>query len=142
MNFAKLKTLMEEHIPFNRYLGLQAEWLAQGHAVLRMPYRAELIGDGTRPALHGGALSALADTCGGAVIFSTLERGQACSTIDLRIDFLRPAGPEDVLAEGKLVRAGHSVGVAHIRLYQGEEPERREIATSTAVYNITRPKSP
>ncbi len=141
MDFDKLKKLMEERIPFNRYLGLKAVWLEHGHAVLRMPYRAELIGDGTRPALHGGTLSALADTCGGAVIFSTLEDRQACSTIDLRIDFLRPAGPEDVMAEGKLVRAGNSVGVAHIRLYQGTEPERREIATCTAVYNITKPKS-
>ncbi len=133
-DYARLREVMEERIPFNRFLGLRAEVLEEGFARLRMPFRAELIGDGRRPALHGGTLSALADTCGGAVIFTRLERGDACSTIDLRIDYLRPGAPEDVFAEGRLLRLGRTVGVVSIRLLQGDT----EIAVSTASYNIRR----
>jgi uncharacterized protein (TIGR00369 family) len=136
----ELKRLMEEDIPFNVFLGLQCERLEAGTVTLRMPFRKELIGDPYRPALHGGTLSALADTAGGAAVFSAVEQGARVSTIDLRIDYLRPGRLEDVWADAQVIRQGNRVGVTRIVVWQrprpGKDEERSVIAEATGVYSV------
>jgi uncharacterized protein (TIGR00369 family) len=132
-----LKQVMEELIPFNRYLGVRVAKATPGFARLEVPFRAELVGDPTRPALHGGVLSALADAAGGAAVWTGVEDERArVSTIDLRIDYLRPAKLELVIAEAQVVRVGNRVGVADVRLFQ-PSAEADTIATGKGVYNIT-----
>ena len=139
-----VKRFMEEKIPFNAFLGLVCEDLEAGEATLRMPFRPELVGDPLRPALHGGTLSALADTAGGAALFSAVDLGARVSTIDLRIDYLRPGRLEDVWAQAKLVRRGNRVGVSRIVLWQqsrpGKDEERSVIAEATGVYSVRLPE--
>ncbi len=131
-----LKLLMEGMIPFNRYLGIVATKLERGFARLEIPFREELVGDMLRPALHGGVLSALADTAGGAAVWTGIEDERArVSTIDLRIDYLRPAKLERVIAEAHVIRVGNRVGVADVRLFQ-PSAEGDTIATGKGVYNI------
>ena len=62
----KIILFMEEEVPFNKYLGIKVDELREGFARLFVPFRKEFIGDARRPALHGGVISALIDTCGGA----------------------------------------------------------------------------
>lgn len=131
-----MKRLMEELIPFNRMLGVQCTRVEHGFLRLEIPFRAELIGDPTRPALHGGVLSALADTAGGGAVWTTLEDERArVSTIDLRVDYLRPGKSELLVAEATVVRAGNRVGVTDMRLFH-PSAERDTIATGKGVYNI------
>jgi uncharacterized protein (TIGR00369 family) len=131
-----LKRVMEESIPFNRYLGVRVILVEAGFARLEVPFRDELIGDPLRPALHGGVLSALADTAGGAAVWAGIEDDRArVSTIDLRVDYLRPAQLELVAAEATVVRLGNRVGVADVRLFHPSN-ERETIATGKGVYNI------
>jgi len=138
--FQRVRFFVEEGIPFNRFLGLQCEDLGPGRATLRMPFREELIGDPHRPALHGGTLSALADTAGGAALFSDVDLDARVSTIDLRIDYLRPGRLDDVWAEAKVVRRGNRVGVARITVWQNSPPGSGEehcvIAEATGVYSV------
>ncbi len=131
-----LKQVMEEMIPFNRYLGVTATEVRKGFARLEVPFRAELVGDPLRPALHGGVLSALADTCGGAAVWVSIDDERArISTIDLRIDYLRPARLVSVIAEASLVRLGNRVGVADVRMFH-PDAENETIATGKGVYSI------
>jgi uncharacterized protein (TIGR00369 family) len=131
-----LKRVMEELIPFNRYLGVRMAKAGTGFARLEVPFRDELVGDPLRPALHGGVLSALADAAGGAAVWTGIEDERArVSTIDLRIDYLRPAKLELVVAEAQSVRIGNRVGVADVRLFQ-PSAESDTIATGKGVYNI------
>jgi uncharacterized protein (TIGR00369 family) len=137
-----LKKVMEELIPFNRYLGVRMAKASPGFARLEVPFREELVGDPLRPALHGGVLSALADAAGGAAVWTGIEDVQArVSTIDLRIDYLRPAKLELVVAEAQVVRLGNRVGVADVRLFQ-PSAESETIATGKGVYNIIIKKAP
>src|SRR4029077_17426417 len=107
-----LKQAMEEMIPFNRYLGVRVADVKKGFARLEVPFREELVGDPMRPALHGGVLSALADAAGGAAVRASIDDETArVSTIDLRIDYLRPARLVTVVAEARIVRTGNRVGV-------------------------------
>ena len=58
------------------------------------------------------------------------------STIDLRIDYLRPARLETIVAEANVVRLGNRVGVADVRLYHGSTASET-VATGKGVYNVT-----
>ena len=131
-----LRQVMEELIPFNRYLGVKLTDARTGFARLEVPFRDELVGDPMRPALHGGVISALADAAGGAAVWTGLEDDRArVSTIDLRIDYLRPARLVTVIAEATVVRLGNRVGVADVRLFNADAPDVT-IATGKGVYNI------
>jgi uncharacterized protein (TIGR00369 family) len=130
-----LLKIMEEHVPFNRLLGIKGELVEPGRAVLVLPVRPEFVGDPRRPALHGGVLSTLIDTAGGVAAWSVLPPGESVSTVDLRVDFLEPAGLTGPLrAEAVLVRKGNRVCHVRIRLTQGE----RLVAEGTGVFNIHR----
>src|SRR4051812_1103182 len=86
-----LRQIIEEFIPFNKFLGVRAVAIGSGRVVLEIPYREELVGDPVKRALHGGVLSALADVAGGMAVWSTVENPETrVSTIDLRVDYLRP----------------------------------------------------
>jgi uncharacterized protein (TIGR00369 family) len=136
-HLALVRKIMVELIPFNQVLGLEVVELADGHAVLALPFREALIGDPARPALHGGVLSALADTCGGAAVWTAIGDEDRVSTIDLRVDYLRPGPLERLLAIGDVLRAGNRVGVASIRIVPETRPDE-VIAEGKGVYSVRR----
>ncbi|APR80948.1 thioesterase family protein [Minicystis rosea] len=143
MDFEMIRRLAEDLIPFNRFLGLRVTHVERGRVEMEIPWRDELIGDPMKPAVHGGVISMLADTAGGMAIWTALESPaqQRVSTIDLRIDYLRPGRLEALLAEAVVVRAGRSVGVTDMRIYH---PSARTeiIATGKGVYSIKTPRTP
>lgn len=131
-----MRRIAEEYIPFNRFLGLRAVDVAHGAVTLEIPWRDELIGDPVKGAMHGGVISMLADTAGGLAVWSALTSPMSrVSTIDLRVDYLRPGRPESLRAEAHTVRVGKTVGVADVRLYQASDPGAT-IATGKGVYAI------
>jgi uncharacterized protein (TIGR00369 family) len=135
--FRLIQVFMAEGIPFNRYLGMKLVELREGHARMELPYREEFVGDPFRPALHGGVISALLDTCGGAAAFSVVGPGDRVSTVDLRVDYLRPGRQDLLVAEGRVLRAGNRVCVVRVTAYHvGDEGE--PVAEGMAVYNIRR----
>src|SRR2546427_9440279 len=81
---ADLLKVMEEHVPFNRLLGIKGESAEPGRAVLVLPVRPDFVGDFRRPALHGGVLSTVIDTAGGMAAWSALAPGETVSTVEDR----------------------------------------------------------
>jgi len=71
---------MEEQVPFNKYLGVKVDELREGFARFSLIFRKEFIGDKRRPALHGGIISTLIDTCGGAAVWTHFAREDRIST--------------------------------------------------------------
>jgi len=123
--------------PFLAFLGMGFETVEEGRVVMRVTFRPELIGNPELPALHGGVVSALLDTCGGAAVWTRIGPDDRVSTVDLRVDYLRPGKPEDLLAEARVIRVGNRVGVTELRAWQegsGGEP----IAVGRGVYNVHR----
>jgi uncharacterized protein (TIGR00369 family) len=129
-----LKQFMEEQIPFNKYLGMKVVAVERGYVHCELPFRDELVGDPVRPAIHGGVISTLADAVGGCAVFSIIEPGAKCSTIDLRVDYLRPGRLETLHAKARVLRKGGRVVVAKIDVYQ-DDPEA-PIAVAMAVYAV------
>src|SRR5947208_16019795 len=118
---ADIMDIMEKEVPFNRYLGIRGESAEKGRSVLRLPVRPEFVGDPLRPALHGGVVSSLIDTAGGLAAWSALGAGESVSTVDLRVDYLEPAGLTAPLrASAELVRKGNRVCHVRIAVMQGD----------------------
>ena len=135
----KLKEFMETGIPFNEYLGMKVTSIEEGRAEMKIAGRPELVGDPFRPALHGGVISALADAAGGLAVFATADPGRVASTVDLRVDYLRPGNVDiDLFAQASVLRIGNRVAATHTLLYQTDIKE--PIATASAVYNLVTEK--
>jgi uncharacterized protein (TIGR00369 family) len=133
----QLRTLFDRVIPFNRFLGIRVLEIGDGFARLELPFRPELLGNPVGKTLHGGAISTLLDTTGGVAVWSQIGPEDLVSTVDIRVDYLRPAGPETLVAAGEVVRLGNRVGVTQLRAcHPGREEE--PVAIGIAVYNIRR----
>lgn len=128
---------LEQEIPFNRHLGIRVEQAENGFARLFLPYKPEFTGDSRRPALHGGILSTLIDTCGGIAVWSCCRLEDRIATIDMRVDYLRPAPQADLLAEARVRLLGNRVGNVQTSVFTRESPDKI-IAEGRAVYNIRR----
>lgn len=130
-----MKQFMEEGIPFNVFLGMEVVDIGVGEAEMRIKAHKELTGDPFRPALHGGVISSLADTVGGLAVFSKADHDKVASTVDLRVDYLRPgAVDQDLHARATVIRLGNRVAATHTVVFQ-DDPDK-PIATAQAVYNL------
>lgn len=116
---AALSRQFHHVVPHNRALGLETLALTDGEARMRLPYSAELVGNPETGVLHGGAITSLMDACCGAAVFMKLPMPVPIATLDLRIDYLRPADPgRDVQAHATCFRLTRNVafvrGIAYI----------------------------
>ncbi|MCY7270856.1 MAG: PaaI family thioesterase [Sphingomonas bacterium] len=101
-----------------RALGLEFRACGDNWVELALPWREELVGVPETGMLASGAIVSLLDTCGGTSVWRALGRFQPSVTIDLRLDYLRPAlKGETVIARctcDKLTRQIAFVsGIAH-----------------------------
>ncbi len=126
---------LSENVPHNRALGLVIEDLGDRQARFRLPYDAKLVGNPDTGVLHGGAITALLDGCSGAAVFAALPKIQPIATLDLRIDYLRPAEPgKDVIA---VAHCHHmSKNVAFVRATAFHDADSDPIATSVGTFVI------
>lgn len=61
--------------------------------------------------LHGGVLCDIADAAMGIAYASTLEDGESFTTLELKINYLKPVWNSTLFAEGRVVRQGKTVGM-------------------------------
>ena len=68
--------------------------------------------------IHGGWVATLLDSCMTCAVHSTLPAGQACTTVELKINFVRPLSEATgtVRAEGKVIHAGKTISTAEGKL--------------------------
>lgn len=132
-----LHQFMEQGVPFNRWMGLRLIESHPGEMIIHMPFREDMVGDPFRPALHGGVVAALLDAIGGGAVFTQLGVHDRASTVDLRVDYLKPGECKDVFSRGKVLRMGNRVATAQMTCWhEGEEND--PFATAIGVYNVRR----
>jgi uncharacterized protein (TIGR00369 family) len=98
-----------EQAPIAQLLGLRVLSVKPGRATVQLQASARFANPmGT---LHGGILCDLADAAMGIAFASGLEEGESFTTLELKINFLKPVWDSLLLATGHVVKAGHSVGL-------------------------------
>jgi uncharacterized protein (TIGR00369 family) len=122
--------IFAERIPFNKWLGLKVESISPDCVKTSFEMRHELVGDYKRGMLHGGIVSSVLDTTGGLAVFtSIIEKREVktseearkvfgrFSTIDLRVDFLRPGIGRRFVVTAHAVRTGKKLVVTRSELH-------------------------
>ena len=104
--------------PIGRLLGFELVGVEPGQATFRMdagPQHANPMGT-----LHGGVLCDIADAAMGIAFASTLREGESFTTLELKMNFLKPVWSARLTAVGKVVKRGRTVGLAQCDVTDGD----------------------
>jgi uncharacterized protein (TIGR00369 family) len=131
----KIARQFMEAIPHTRALSMRLDMIETGASQVSMPYDPKLVGDPETGVIHGGAVSALIDTCCGAAVMSHPNSPVGTATIDLRIDYMRPATPEQrIVAKAECFHVTRSV--AFVRATAFDDDQSRPVATATGAFTV------
>jgi len=93
---------MEESIPQIKALGIRIDSMGDAVAQSRLPYDAQLVGDPETGVLHGGVITTQIDNLCAVALHAAIGHAVPCVTIDLRVEYLKPAAPGlDVIARAE-----------------------------------------
>jgi uncharacterized protein (TIGR00369 family) len=105
-----------------RQIGAVMTSVKQGSCVIEVPYH-EAVGQ-QHGFFHGGVIGAVADTAGGYSAMSALPLGADVLTLEYKVNFMRPAAGELLIAEANVLKAGRSVVVTRVEIYVVKDGER------------------
>src|SRR5579871_2407051 len=115
--------------------GLALDCAAPGEAWSSLPYRPIFVGDASTGVLHGGVVTAMLDESCGMAVQLALDGSRAIATLDLRIDYQKPATPGlDIKAHSRCTRVTRFIAFVRATAYQESEDE--PVATATACFMI------
>jgi len=119
-------------IGFLDYIGGEVTELGEGHAKLAFtvrPHHTQHLG-----MVHGGAIATLADHCGWYAVISELEPGFTSATIELKVNYLKPARGIGVrmIAYARVINRTRRTAFATVEIWV----ESDRVAFATATYSI------
>ncbi len=135
-----LRQLLEEMIPFNHHLGLKLESIDLSIPRLStyLKMRPEFIGNPIRQMPHGGLISAIIDaTAGGAAAISLgdLSIIEHVTTVDMRVDYLKPARGDVLFTHATVMRSGKRTIFIRSEVMDNEN---NLVALGTNVFSVVR----
>jgi uncharacterized protein (TIGR00369 family) len=144
---AGLKEIFEERIVFNRVLGLKIVSMKPDMVSGRIDMKPELVGHYSYSRIHGGVVSAGLDAIGGLACMAAigarhleeppatrLQRFGKLGTIDLRIDYLRPAIGDHFVLCAQVLRLGSRVASTRMEFYG---PDGTLLSTGAGAYIVS-----
>ena len=134
MPFDELAKAVHKRRSVYGYLsGLKLDRAEPGEAWASLPYRPVFVGDTNTGVIHGGAVTAMLDESCGMAVQLALDGSRAIATLDLRIDYQKPATPGlDIKAHSVCYRTTRSIAFVRATAYQESEDE--PVATATSCF--------
>ena len=122
--------------PYHRWLGLSVLALDENGIDIRATWREEWVVNAERRYTHGGVLATLVDL---AADWALVKRtGRGVPTLDLRVDYHSAAMPGDLIAKGRVIKAGGPISPAEAHVY---DVENKLLASGRGTYFTAKPKS-
>jgi len=122
-------------LPQIKALDLRCLEFGRGHCLFELDYNDKLIGNPDTGVVHGGVITTLLDSAGGAVAFSVTPQGRSVATLDLRIDYLAQAKPK-LSIKGFAECYKQTQHVAFVRGYAYQTQKEDPIASFSASFMI------
>jgi uncharacterized protein (TIGR00369 family) len=121
--------------PQAKALGCEVLAIEHAEATLRLPYREDLVGDPDTGVIAGGVVTTLLDhTCGQAV-WAAMSEYTSIATLDLRIDYMRPAEPGlAITAHAHCYKLTRSVAFVRAQAYDKDPSD--PVATAQAAFML------
>ena len=135
-----MATHMVASVPQAQALGLTLVSVAPARGAMRLPWREDLVGEAE--VIAGGAVTALIDHCCGLAAvsaFAELTEPQiGTATLDLRIDYMRPAAPRaDVTCEAHCYKLTRTIAFVRATAFDADRDD--PVATAQAAFMVKRP---
>jgi len=131
--------LAMDAVPWAKALGFRVTGVEHARAFAVAPWNEALIGDPDEGILAGGVITSLLDNLCGVAISAALEEFRSMATLDLRIDYMRPAeSGRDVIAEAECYHITRSV--AFTRAWAYHDTRDKIIATASGAFALNDPK--
>jgi uncharacterized protein (TIGR00369 family) len=121
--------------PFHQWLGLTVTAVHDDGIELQAKWRDEWVVNAERGYTHGGVLAALIDLAADWAMVK--QTGRGVPTIDLRVDYHRPALRGDLVARGKVIRSGSQFATAEAQVF---DAEGKLLASGRGTYFTAPPK--
>ena len=122
--------------PYSRELGLRLHGVESDWCVIKVLPDERLVGNPATGVVHGGVITALLDSCYGLAIFVKMEKMRPMATLDLRIDYLKPATPgREIFGGAVCYKLGHELAFVRGAAYHDSPDD--PIATSSAIFMFT-----
>jgi uncharacterized protein (TIGR00369 family) len=144
---SELRALFEQQISFNRELGLKILAFDPTAPRIRLEMRPALVGHASSGRIHGGVTAAMLDAIAGFALMTAigekfadetaaqvLHRVARMSTIDLRIDYLRPGTGRFFVASAQVTRLGGRIGSVQMALHADDGTR---VATGAASFIVS-----
>jgi uncharacterized protein (TIGR00369 family) len=132
--FLDLDTIMRA--PHVSALGFELILVGDRRGTLRAPWREDLVGDPDTGVIAGGVITTLLDHVCGIAIRATDDYPHPVATLDLRIDYMRPAAPRaDVVAEAHCYKMTRNIAFVRAQAYDAGPDD--PIATAQAAFMLT-----
>jgi len=103
--------------PYARFLGMEA-WVEDGVITATLPFAAHLVGNPLIPALHGGVVGGFLELAALAELAAGAPDGHAPRTVDITIDYLRPARALTTYARAEVIKRGRRVANLAVTAWQ------------------------
>jgi uncharacterized protein (TIGR00369 family) len=104
-------------IPYVRFLGMRAE-LAGDEMTAILPFSPHLVGNPMIPAIHGGVVGAFMEVTALAQLTLIEPQHRLPKTVDVTVEYLRPARALTLYARADVRRIGRRVANVHVEAWQ------------------------
>ncbi|MEM1104833.1 MAG: PaaI family thioesterase [Pseudomonadota bacterium] len=126
-------------VPWARTLGFEMVSIDEARAVGKVAWREDLVGDPASGVLAGGVITGLLDNLCGVAVGAALKEFRSLATLDLRIDYMRPATRgETVWAEAECYHVTRSIAFCRATAFHGED-RARIVAAATGTFALNNP---
>jgi uncharacterized protein (TIGR00369 family) len=129
--YEALRSHFTRAIPHAHACGMIAGVLDATQACLTLPYRESWLADVERGLLHPGIITTLVDTASGLALMAAAGQFERIATIDLRMDYLRPArAPKDVHCRAECYRKTATIAFVRATAWQDDPAEPCAVSQS------------
>lgn len=126
---------MLDRVPHAKAIGLTLGRVWPSNALVHVAYSPQLIGNPETGVIHGGVITTILDHVSGMAVSNALPSRREIATLDLRIDYLRPAtSNQDITAHAECYKVTRTIAFVRGTAYNADPND--PIATSQAAFML------